>query len=125
MEKLALNLQGVSAAIKRSFLQWVSKSKYAQWYADFSEDIKEIIDCAITEVQPLKPGAYDMWWACNHNRWIRKPGVKQAELQRMHEMLFPFLLAFARGSLNKEESESPSASLKPVEKETRKTKFRR
>jgi hypothetical protein len=125
MENLALNLQGLTAAIKRSFLKWLASSRYAQVYADLSDEVKEIIDVALSEVQPLKPGQYDLWWACNHNRWIRNPGVMQQELQRMHELLFPFLLAFSRGELNiKEESVASNVS-KPNEKETRKTKFRR
>ena len=95
----AENEGGADRAIfSKSFNRWASKSVYRKLIKKLSRAALKVAYTALVEMDTIKPGTYDTWWATHHNRFIRK--VTQRELILIHECMYHYLTAFARGELN-------------------------
>jgi len=97
---LALDLQGLRNAIKRSLTEWASHhGVYKDMWARMAPDTRSIAFDAIDEMGAHKPGTFEVWWATHHNRYVRRPGCTQKQMSLLHEVFFAYLGAFARGEL--------------------------
>jgi hypothetical protein len=96
-----IQLHGLHAAIKRSFVRWSREHpKYSEMFSRISEDTLAIAFDAIDEMTLHKPGMMEVWWATNHNRYVRRPKITQKETQLLFEIFYNYLGAFARGELS-------------------------
>lgn len=120
MGELAVSIDGIGQAVIRSFEKWgKNHSRYSKLYRSLTDEILEVAHTALPELQnpryKLKPGGWEVWWAENHNRFIRRKGVRQRELLHLHELMYHFLTAFARGELERQNDE-PKKGVKKVSK---------
>ena len=96
----ALDLSGLQAALKRAFILWAKgEPRYAPLFRRITPDTLQVAFDALDEMQVAKPGYFEVWWATNHNRYVRRPGVTQRQLSLLHEVFFAFLSRLARGEL--------------------------
>lgn len=107
MADTAVEMSGMTQALMRAFQTWAKPHpKYARFVVAFSDPMRDILCDAFSELQDdryrLKPAGWEVWWATHHNRYIRRTGVTQKELLRVHEVMYHFLTAFARGELEKQ-----------------------
>lgn len=92
---------GVTNALKLALEKWAKNNPtYAALYKTLTKDALAVAYAGLEEIQAVKPGAYEMWWATQHNRFISN--VKQRELILVHEIMYHFLSAFARNELQRE-----------------------
>ena len=97
--------------LKVSLEKWgKNNEKYRKLYKDISKGAKSIAFKFFEESPIIKPGSYEIWWATNHNRFIKD--VKQRELNLLHEILYNFLSEFARGELGKYEAPAKTRATK-------------
>ena len=90
---------GVSTMLRISLENWAKNSAgYSLLFKTLSKDVLNIANDAFNEMHKIAPGVYDFWWAKNHVRYINH--CKQRELLLLHEIMYKFLTAFARGELN-------------------------
>lgn len=121
MAELTLELSGMTQALYRAFQTWGKHSpKYSKLITAFPVCITDIIQEALSELQDtrykLKPGGWEVWWATHHNRFVRRPGVTQKEMLRMHEVMYHFLTALARNELDKNDGADDSQHKKAKSK---------
>lgn len=96
----SVDFNGISNALKVSLDNWGKASpKYAGLYKTLSHDVLMIGHAALEEMTLVKPGGFEVWWAMQHNRFIRNKGIKQREVLLLHEIMYHFLTAFSRGQL--------------------------
>jgi hypothetical protein len=99
--QIEVNFNAISNALKISLDNWgKSSARYAPLYKTLPRDVLAIGHAGLEEMTPVKPGGWEVWWAKNHNRFIRASGVKQRDLILLHEIMYHFLTAFSRGQLN-------------------------
>lgn len=97
--------------LKLTLETWASNSKsYKDLFKTLSKEALTVTTAAFNEMGRIAPGTYDFWWAREHVRFISV--VKQRELLLLHEIMYNFLTAFARGELN--ESQGKRAKTKPA-----------
>lgn len=114
----AMELQGLNSAIKRSFASWADESqKYTGMWQRISADTRAIAFDAIDEMNVHKPGFFEVWWATNHNRYIRRPKVTQKESQLLFEIFYAYLSAFSRGELLAAEEAAAEAAQEDEDEE--------
>lgn len=90
---------GLTNALKVSLDNWGSKHGiYAPMFNGMSKALREVAHCFLEETKLLKPSGYEVWWAREHNRFIRSK-LQQRELIVLHEIMYHFLSDFARGQL--------------------------
>lgn len=78
---------------------------YGPLFKSIPKETRGIAYTALAEMPTIKPGIYDLWWATQHNRFIRDH--KQRDLLVVHEVMYHFASAFARGALG--DSPKPKA----------------
>lgn len=101
MSVIALDLQGLHTALKRSFVDWSSKHpKYGALWKKINENTVQIAFDAIEEMKAHKPGYFEVWWAVNHNRYIRRKEMTQKQLILLHEVFHAYLAWLARSKLS-------------------------
>lgn len=87
--------------VRTAFIHWAKNhKKYSRLYKKIGKEVLTVGFIALKEMYPLKPGTYEVWWAKEHNRFIRKKGVTQKELSLLNEIMYYFLTAYCRGELN-------------------------
>lgn len=102
---LVTEINGLQNSLKRTFVTWAEgHPKWSLVYKKIPREVVAIAFDALAEMRSIKPGTFEVWWAENHNRYIRRVGVTQMALQRLHEVFYHFLSAFARGELNGKKS---------------------
>lgn len=106
---VAVDVNIMGKALIRSFENWTSKAGHSSRWKKVPNETRQVVVDALCEIEILKPGCYDSWWALNHNRYIRQPGVRQIELRIVHTLMYYFLTAFARGELDRGALSKPSA----------------
>lgn len=100
MTTMAVELQGMRTAIKHSLVEWANRHPtYKPLWNRVTEDVRKIALDAIDEMDQHKPGYYEVWWATNHNRYIRRPDYSQKQLALLHEVFYAYLSAFSSGRL--------------------------
>lgn len=104
-------LEGVSYVLRAGFHSWArADKKFAALYKKTPAKTFQIVDAALTEMSIFKPGPFVTWWAVNHNRFIKQH--KQRDIMLVHELMYHYLTAIARGRIQLEESE-PGENLQP------------
>jgi hypothetical protein len=97
---MATELSGILGAIKISLDTWAKASPgYKSLYKNLDSSVLAVAHTAIDELTIFKPGAYEIWWAKNHMRFVKQ--FKQRDLLRVHEIMFNFLGDFSRQQLKK------------------------
>lgn len=90
----------LSGALRVSFDNWGKQSSvYKDLFKSLRKETLVIASKFFEEAQSLKPGTYEVWWAKEHNRFIKDH--KQRELLLLHEIMYNFLTEFARGTLER------------------------
>lgn len=98
--QLAEQIDGAAGAYRTSLESWGrSHKKYSPIYKILPKEILEIGFKALDEMKVLKPASWEMWWAMEHNRFIRNKKVRQTELLLLHEIMYHFLTDFVYGRL--------------------------
>lgn len=113
----AIDMSGLSTALKVSLDNWAKhEPKYAALYKTLSKEVLSVAHAGLEEMRDVKPGGWESWWALNHDRFIRKPGVLQRELLLLHEIMYHFLTRLSRGTLDHEPNESRTTERKTKNK---------
>lgn len=90
---------GVSLALKTSLENWAKQNTtYKDLFKTLRKEVLQVAYDAFEEMPRPAPGVYDFWWAQSHNRYIKS--IKQRELLLLHEIMYNFLTAFARGQVS-------------------------
>lgn len=95
----AVEFNGLTNALKASLDSWGTKHKtYGTMFKGMNPAARAIAHNFLEETKAIKPGSWEVWWAREHNRFIRS-GVMQRELIVLHEIMYHFLTDFSRGKL--------------------------
>lgn len=95
------DLEGVSNALRAGFHAWArSNKKFLPLYLKTPAKTFQIVDAALTEMSAFRPGPFVTWWAINHNRFIKQH--KQRDILAVHELMYHYLTAIARGRITLE-----------------------
>ncbi len=112
-------IQALTGALKLALDTWGKKSpKYSGLYKALPRDVLEIAHKALEEMTVIKPGSWEIWWATQHMRFIGS--FKQMHLMILHEIMYHFLSAFARGELTR--GDNVVSKIGPIEPAAEKLK---
>jgi len=90
-----MEFKRLTSALKAALQRWCKASKvYAPRYRALSPEAIMVMHAGLEEIQVLKPGMWDWWWANHHMRFNLK--VTQRELLIVHEIMYHFLTDLAR-----------------------------
>lgn len=94
------DVPGLLGVLRASFDSWGKHhSKFSGMYKSLDKNILIIGHTGLQEMEVPKPGSWEVWWALNHNRFIREKGVRQRDLITLHELMYNYLTDLSRGKL--------------------------
>lgn len=99
----------IVAMLKTALVSWAAKHKaYGPLFKTLSPGALRVIEASLGEMQAIKPGVWDYWWANEHMRFVG--ACQQREMARVHEIMHYFLTDLARGRLEAIEEGRPAGS---------------
>lgn len=88
----------ISRTLYESFNNWGKRdTKYNKTFKKLQTDDYRVITSAFAELNPLRPGTYDMWWAREHMRF---KNISGQQMRYVHELMYAFLTKYSRGTLH-------------------------
>jgi len=98
MVQQAVAHETIARGLMLSFTNWASKDlKYKRVFSAIDKTpAMDIVQCGLSEIDALKPGYFDLWWAKNHMRFQK---VRQVDARKVHELMYVFLTKLARKEL--------------------------
>jgi hypothetical protein len=98
-------------AVQQGFHAWAGRDPMCKKiYKRLPKETMEVINDSLSEMDNYKPNSFELWWALNHMRYIKR--FKQADLKRIWEIMMKFLTKYIRGELHKFEEKKK----KPVKR---------
>jgi len=89
--------------VKAAFREWGSRNtQYSKLFKSLPKEVLEIAADCFDEVRIYIPGSFEVWWASQHNRYIRK--VKQKDITVLHELIYNFLCDLVNDRLMKNDT---------------------
>lgn len=90
----------IGKVLMKSFDTWAKGNKeYSKLYGTLPRDVLKIPYAYFHEEKVINHLTYNLWWAKEHNRFIRQEGVKQIHLTILHESVIKFITAYLNKKL--------------------------
>lgn len=89
--------------LMKSFDSWAKASKeYSVLYKTLPREVLKIPFAYFHEEKNINHMTQQLWWAREHNRFIRNKDIKQRELELLNEITVKFITAYLTGKLEKQ-----------------------